>query len=610
MALFRSVIRKGPMGGNEVKDTDGKKYRPPVELWQTTRRLFALTAAYRARLLSALLLTSLASLAWLVVPLGLRSLLDAVFEQQDRNLLNLLTLGLLALFLIQGVFSLSGNYLLGWTGARVVADLRQRLYAHFNRLGLRFFSNQRIGELTSRLSNDVGTVREAVTNALVEIITQSISLLGSIALMVALNWRLSTIVFLIVPAVTLLARYFGLKIRALARQFQDELADTTAIAEESLLAVRVVKAFAREPYEVARYHNAVEALFETGRKRVWITALFGSMIGILFLAVLVGIFWYGGTEVLAGRLTAGDLVAFIFYALNIARSVGGMTRLYAVFNSAAGASERIFEVMDQMPDIEDAPDAPPIPPVEGAVRFEDVGFAYEDGAPVLNNITLSVQPGETIALVGPSGAGKTTMLNLIPRFYDPTSGRILIDNHDLRDVQVRSLREQVAVVAQEVHLFNVSIRENIRYGRLDATDEEIYAAAQDANAHIFVEELTGGYDTQVGERGVKLSGGQRQRLAIARAILKNAPILLLDEATSSLDSASEALVQEALERLMKGRTTFIIAHRFATVQHADRIVVLDAGRIIQTGTHETLAATNGLYRQLAALQFRETVTLD
>lgn len=579
--------------------------RDAATLWRALRRLFTLSRPYRARLYTAFALTMLSSLVWLAVPLGLRSLLDAVFTAGNRGLLDRLALGLLGLFVLQSALAFAGYYLLEWTGERVVADLRRRVYAHLHRLDLRFFAGQRTGDLTSRLTNDVGAVREAVTTALVEVLTQSLTLLGSVALMVALNWRLSLIIFVIVPFVTLAARYFGLRLRRLSRSVQDRLADTTAVAEEALSAVRIVKGFAREAFEVGRYGAAVEGLFATARRRVLLTSLFWSIVSLLFMGALVALFWFGGTEVLAGRLTAGDLVAFIFYAFNIARSVGGLSRLYATFNGAAGASERLFELLETTPDIDDAPGAVPLPPVRGAVAFERVTFAYEAGRPVLEDVTFAVAPGETVALVGPSGAGKTTLLNLIPRFYDPTAGRVCIDGHDLRAVQHASLRAQIAVVPQEVHLFAATIRENIRYGRLEATDAEVEAAAQAANAHDFIAALPGGYDAEVGERGVKLSGGQRQRVAIARAILRDAPILLLDEATSSLDSASEALVQEALERLMRHRTTFIIAHRLSTVQHADRIFVVEGGRIVQAGTHGVLMAQPGLYRTLAARQFAE-----
>ena len=576
----------------------------PTRLWGALRRIFRLSRPYRRRLLAALVLTSLGTLVALVVPLGLRELVDAVFQEGNRTLLHQLTVALILLFLLRAVVSFGGNYLLGWTGERVVADLRKRVYRHLHRQSLRFFSNHRTGDLTSRLTNDVGSVRSAVTDALSNLLTQSLSLLGSVALMVVLNWRLSLIIFLVVPAVTGFAVYFGRKVRRLARRIQDRLADTTAVAEEAISAMRVVKAFARSGYEVGRYEDAVEELFGTSRRRVLISSLFTASVGLLFFAALVGIFWYGGLEVLAGRLTEGDLVAFIFYAFNIARSVGGMSRLYSTFNSAAGATERLFELLDTTPDLQDAPEAVVLDDVQGRVAFEDVTFAYDAGHPVLHDIHLEVEPGETVALVGPSGAGKSTLVSLIPRFYDPQAGRVTVDGHDLRQVTRQSLREHIAAVAQEVHLFNASIRENIRYGRLDADDAAVEEAARAANAHDFIVDLPDGYDAAVGERGVKLSGGQRQRVAIARALLRDARLLLLDEATSSLDSASEALVQEALERLMAGRTTFIIAHRLSTVQAADRIVVLDEGRIVQTGTHDALVQRDGLYRDLASYQFR------
>jgi subfamily B ATP-binding cassette protein MsbA len=594
------------------RSTAQSERRPPSKLWTAMRRLLRFTRPYRGRLAAALVLMACTSLVGLAVPLGLRELLNAVFEEGNRALLNQLTIALVGLFLLQAIVSFGGNYLLQWTGERVVADLRQRIYRHLHRLSLRFFADHRTGDLTSRLTNDVGSVRSAVTQALADLLTQSLSLIGSVVLMMILNWRLSLLIFLVVPAVTVAAIYFGRKIRRLSRDIQDRLADTTAVAEEALASVRVVKAFARSDYEVGRYNTSVEDLFETARQKVIASATFSSVVGLLFFSALVAIFWYGGMEVLAGRLTAGDLVAFIFYAFNIARSVGGLSRLYATFNSAAGASERLFELLDTASDIQDAPDAYPLPPVTGRVEFDGVWFAYEDDAQgqpdwVLRAIDVDVTPGTTVALVGPSGAGKSTLMSLLPRFYDPSRGRILIDGHDLRDVQQETLRAQLAAVSQEVRLFNTSIGENIRYGRLDASDDDVRTAARAANAHDFITNLTNGYETEVGERGVKLSGGQRQRVAIARALLRDARILLLDEATSSLDSASEALVQEALERLMEGRTTFIIAHRLSTVQHADCILVLDEGRIVQTGTHAGLVKQDGLYRDLAALQFSTAI---
>ena len=580
--------------------------RPPKKLIPALKRIFELARPYRGRLAVALTLSLLTSSVWLVLPLGMRTMVDAVFEDANRGLLDRLTLLLLGLFVVQAFVGFAGHYLLEWTGERLVTDLRKKVYAHLHELDLRFFSGQRTGDLTSRLTNDVGTIRTAVTTSFVELIRQSMMMIGSMVLMVILDWQMSLIICVTIPPIMLMARYFGQKIRKLAREVQDRLADSTAVAEEALSAVRVVKAFAREAYESDRYDGAVDVLFKTAIRRLLVSSVFWSAVGMLFMMALIGLFWYGGVSVIDGRLSSGDLVAFVFYAFNIARTVGGMSQLYTTFNSAAGASERLFELIDTPAETHNRPDATELPRIHGDVSFESVTFSYEDGHPVLKSIDRAISSGETVALVGPSGAGKTTFLNLIPRFYDPGSGAISIDGTDIRTVTLKSLRDQIAVVSQDVQLFNMSVRENIRYGRLDAKEDEIHRAAEAANAHEFISQLPQGYDTTVGERGTKLSGGQKQRIAIARAILRDARILLLDEATSSLDSTSEAQVQDALERLMHNRTTFIIAHRLSTVQHADRILVLDNGRIVQEGRHDGLFAREGLYRSLALHQFKET----
>lgn len=579
-------------------------------IFQALKRIFGYALPYRGRLIAALVAAMLGSLLWLAIPLGLRELIDAVFDQGDRQLLNMLTLGLIVLFVVQTVLGFAGSYILDWIGERIITDLRMKLYKHLHRLGLRFYSGQRLGEITSRLTNDVASVRNAATGTLAEALTQTIGLVGSVGLMVVLNWRLSLVIFVTVPVISLATRYFGSKIRTLSRLVQDRLADTTAVAEETLGAIRAVKSFAREPYEIGRYNDSTEILFNTARKRVLLSNLFWSSVGIVFMMTMILIFWFGGTEVLAGRLTAGDLVAFIFYAFNIARSVGGMSRIYTTFNTAAGASERIFDLLDQIPEIDDDQDAIEIPAITGKIEFRNVSFAYELSQPILHNISINAEPGEVIALVGPSGAGKTTLLNLIPRFYDVDSGGIFIDGYDIRRVTQKSLRHQIAVVPQEVHLFGTSILENIRYGRLNASMDDVTSAAIAAQAHEFIMEAPDGYNSMVGERGVKLSGGQRQRIAIARAILKNPKILLLDEATSSLDSESEAAVQKALDHLMKNRTSFIIAHRLSTVRNADRILVLDKGSIVESGTHETLILANGLYKRLYDIQFNSFESAD
>jgi len=586
------------------QENDEKK-RSVKSLLHTLKDIFALSKPYRIRFYLATVAVLVASAIWLTVPLGLRELIDAVFEAGNRSLLNWLAIGLFVLFLMQSLFSFLGNYHLEWVGERVITDLRKKVYEHLHRLGFRFYEERRLGEITSRLTNDVGSIRTALTDSLPQLFTITFSLIGSVSLMVVLNWRLSLVIFVTVPLITIATRYFGQKIRKLSRNIQDDLAESTAVAEDALGAVRLVKAFVREDYEVSRYSTAVENLFKTARRKVVLTQLFWSGVGIMFMSTLVIIFWYGGIEVLAGRLTAGDLVAFIIYALNISRSVSQTSRLYAAVNTAAGASERIFELLDEKPEISDSTTAKTISHANGAIQADNIRFSYEKDRPILKDISFEAAAGETIALVGPSGAGKTTLLNLIPRFYDPQEGAIMLDGTNIKEFKVKSLREQISIVPQEVHLFGTSVKENIRYGNLNASDEEVIQAAKAANAHDFISDMPEGYDAMIGEKGVKLSGGQRQRLAIARAILKNPAILLLDEATSSLDSESEAQVQDALYRLMQDRTTFVIAHRLSTVQHADRILVLEDGRIVETGTHSELIEHDGLYSHLYALQFRD-----
>lgn len=570
-------------------------------------RILRYAKPYRLKLGFALLSSLLATLVWLSVPLGLRELLDAVFDEGNRELLNIVTLVLISLFVMQAVLGFTGGYLMDWVGEKMVTDLRKQLYSHLQKMSLRFYSNRRLGELTSRLTNDVGAVRDAVTGTLSEGLTQSINLFGSVVLMLWLNWRLSLIIFVTVPVIALAVKYFGSLIRKLSRKVQDRLADTTAIAEEALSAIQSVKSFAREEFETDRYNSKVEELFNTARSKVLYSNLFWSSVAVMFMSTLIIIFWYGGTEVLAGRLSAGDLVAFIFFAFNIGRSLSGMARIYTIFSSAVGASERIFGLLDEAPEVKDVPHAGDLQTVEGKVEFDSVTFSYDEGTKVLNDISFTAFPGEIIALVGPSGAGKTTLLNLIPRFYDLQSGVIRIDGVDVSSVKQRSLREQLAMVPQQIELFSTSIMENIRYGRLGATDEEVEEAARQAQAHGFITAHPDGYSALVGEKGIKLSGGQRQRIAIARAILKEPQILLLDEATSALDSESEMALQTALDNLMQNRTTFVIAHRLSTIRNASTILVMNSGQIVEQGTHDELIRTGGLYKHLHDLQFGEKI---
>jgi subfamily B ATP-binding cassette protein MsbA len=562
---------------------------------------------YRGRMTLALVALVLSSLLSLVFPAVIRSVVDSVLLQGNVQLLDQITIALLVVFLFRSFTSLIETYNLNYIGERITFDLRLQLYRHLQNLSLAFFERRRVGELVSRLSSDVTVMRSTLTNNVGTFLQQILILVGSVGVMLFLNWRLTLFILVLTPVVIAVGGVFGLLMRRTSTQVQDELAGATVIVDEVLQNIRVVKSFVREDYENERYTGAMTRAFTAALKVLRIRAVFGPLVAFLGFGSLALILWYGGREVLDGRLTGGELIAFLIYGLTVAGSIGSLVGLYSQVQEALGATKRVFELMDEAQSVEDKPGAPVLTNVQGGIRFDHVSFSYEEGQEVLHDIVLDVSPGEIVALVGPSGAGKSTMFNLIPRFYDPMSGVIRIDDHDLRDVQQASLREHIGIVPQETLLFGGTILENIQYGRLGATQAEVIAAAKAANAHDFIEALPQGYATIVGERGVRLSGGQRQRVAIARALLKDPRILLLDEATSALDSESEHLVQDALSRLMQGRTTVIIAHRLSTIRVAHRIAVLDQGRIIELGTHDALMALNGLYARLYEMQFREDV---
>ena len=545
-------------------------------------------------------------------PYTLQFLIDAVFKDQNRQLLNQITLILIAIFALQSVFYFIRGYLLAYIGERVMADLRLQIFEHLHSLSLSFFNDRRTGELVSRLTNDVSTIWGVVTRDIATAFSQVLSFVGALVLIIVTDWRLTLFMFALIPVVMGLAIVFGRRLRKLSADVQDQLADATTVVEESISGVRVVKSFTREPYETSRFRESIERTVALAMKRIRLSSTFGPTISFLGFGAVVSIFWFGGNEVLAGRLTAGQLFMFLILTMTIAGSIGQFSGLWSSLQEALGATNRLFEILDTKTDIQEAPDARPLPPVKGHIELDAVSFTYDrdQTVPVLKDVSLEIRPGEVLALVGPSGAGKTTLVNLVARFYDPTAGQIRVDGHDIRSVQLKSLREQVGIVPQETLLFGGSVRENILYGRLEAGEEELIAAARAANSHDFIEGLPDGYETVVGERGVKLSGGQRQRIAIARAILKDPRILLLDEATSSLDSESEGLVQEALERLMEDRTSIVIAHRLSTVQNADRIAVLDEGVMVERGTHTELLALDGLYARLYRLQFKSPAPPD
>lgn len=570
----------------------------------TYKRLLIYSKPYTGRIILALV----GSLGVVGIDVAtaqlMKPLVDKIVIAKSYTLVNLVPFMIVGMAIFKGISRYIQEFFIKTAGQMIVQDVRNDLYSHSMGLSMRYYVRNSTGNMMSRILNDVGVMQRSAADVLVDAVRETFTLVGLTASAFYSDWRLACVAFLVLPLALGPASLIGRKIKEYTQRSQVTMGNLTAVLQESFSGVKVIKAFGTEAYETVRFRAENLAFYRFIRKTLKYDAASAPVIEILASLGIAGIFWYGLHRVISGAITQGELFAFAASVLMMYTPVKRLIKVNNQVQRSIGAAERVFEVLDEIPDINDAPSAKEMPRVQGRVEFDRVSFAYDD-EPVLQEVSLTAAPGEVVALVGPSGAGKSTLVGLLSRFYDPQSGTILIDGMDIRQVTLASLKKNLALVDQETFLFHDSIRENIRYSRREATDAEVEEAARLAYADEFVRLLPGGYESSIGDRGVRLSGGQRQRICIARAILRDAPILILDEATSALDTESEAMVQDALTNLMRNRTTFVIAHRLSTIMHADKIVVLEDGRIVDVGTHQELIGRSGLYKKLYDMQFRD-----
>ena len=618
MAKDPAATAHSPIAGSATRTVGGggrrgnMPDRPASRDLGQLRHLARFLWPYRLQLAGAVAALTVAAGTVLALGSGLKALIDQGFGAGDGTLLDRAVIVLFGVTAVLALATFARFYLVSWIGERVIADMRRAVYDHVTRLSPGFFEATRTGEVLSRLTADTSVLETVVGSSVSVALRNLLLFVGGSVMLVVTSPKLTGLVFLVVPLVVGPIILFGRKVRRLSRSSQDRIAEMAAFADETLQAVRTVQAFCHEPIDRRRFGALVEGAFATARRRIRARAILTAIVILLVFGAVSTILWIGGHDVLLGRITAGQLSAFVFYAIVVAGSVGAISEVVGDLQRAAGAMERILELLKTEPEIAAPADPLALPePPRGAVDFSQVVFRYptRPDRATLDGFDLHVAPGETVAIVGPSGAGKTTVFQLLLRFYDPQGGSLTLDGVDLRRVDPVAARARIGLVPQDPVVFAADAWENIRYGRPDASDAEVRAAAEAAYATEFLDRLPQGFASHLGERGVRLSGGQRQRIAIARAILRNPAVLLLDEATSALDAESERTVQEALERLMAGRTTLVIAHRLATVLKADRIVVMDHGRVVAVGRHAELIRQGGLYARLAALQFDQADAL-